>query len=218
MDADEYPSLTWGKARVLPRVFRAHPNPELVLALGTAACPKGSGFNGSVAIGSRVFVHDPYKTPPTPSKNWTHAELNRIVDSKGLALLGYVSKQYSAEVEKRLLTPPLGAACPPRVELGAELVSLGVVNVTNPDDYKWADPQALKTFEAAAPKLTAASSETTHGVIRLCSEAPYLFVSGFANAIGKFAEEVVPRKYTQNFVAAHNAAVTAAWLLREVLR
>jgi hypothetical protein len=29
---------------------------------------------------------------------------------------------------------------------------------------------------------------------------------------------VLPRKYAQNFAAAHNAAVAAAWLLPEVLR
>jgi hypothetical protein len=213
MDADEDPALTWEKARVLPRVFRVHPAASLVLAFGTAACPQGSGHNGSVVIGSSVFVHDPFSSPPVPAKHWTHPRLNEVVESKGAALLASVSPEFTREAEKRFLTAPLVPASPPRIALGDKLVAVGVVNVTKIEDYKWADPQALGKFEKAAKGRVAASSETTHGVIRLASDLPFLYVSGLANALGKFAEEVVPRKYAQNFVAAHNAAVAAAWLI-----
>jgi hypothetical protein len=218
MDPDENPSQTWEKARVLPRLFRVHPEARLVLAFGTAACPQGTGHNGSVVIGSSVFVHDPYPSPPVPAKHWTHAKLNQVIESEGAEVLASVSRDFRSEAEKRLLTAPLGPASPPRIALGEELVSIGVVNVTNPDDYKWADPQGLEQFKAVAPGRIAASSETTHGVIRLASDVPYLYVSGIANALGKFAEEVVPRKYAQNFVAAHNAAVATIWLLGELVR
>ena len=48
--------------------------------------------------------------------------------------------------------------------------------------------------------------------------SPFLYVSGFANAVGKFMEEVTPNEYGQNFVAAHNAAVALAWILPELVQ
>lgn len=218
MDPDENPSLTWEKARVLPRIFRVHQAARLVLAFGTAACPRGTGHNGSVAIGSSVFVHDPYACPPVPTKHWTHPKLNQVVESKGAALLASLSTQLVGEAEKRFLNALLGPASPPRLGVGEDLVSVSVVNVTNPDDYRWADPQALEGFKVVAKGRTAASCETTHGVIRLLTEVPFLYVSGVANALGKFAEEVLPKKYAQNFIAAHNAAIATAWLLDELTR
>ena len=58
-----------------------------------------------------------------------------------------------------------------------------------------------------------ASIETTHGIIRAASAAPFLFVSGITDTVGRFDLEVTPRVYAQNVVAAHNAGVTLAWLL-----
>jgi hypothetical protein len=217
MDPDEDPALTWEKARVLPRIFQAHPAPGWVVAFGTAACPQGSGQSGSVVIGSNVFVHDPYAGSPDPAKHWTHPRLNQIVPSSAAGALGQVSREFTAEAEKRFLTAPLAPASPPRIRLGDEQISIGVVNVTKTEDYTWADPQALERFKSVAAGQLAASSETTHGVIRLASEAPFLYVSGIANGLGKFTDEVLPRNYAQNFVAAHNAAIATVWLLAELL-
>ena len=62
------------------------------------------------------------------------------------------------------------------------------------------------------------SVETTHGVIRSLSEAPFLYVSGITDTEGLFDFEVTPRVYAQNHVAAHNAAIALVWLLPELLK
>lgn len=61
------------------------------------------------------------------------------------------------------------------------------------------------------------SNETTHGLIRLQSDAPFLFISGITDTLGSFNAEVAPRPYSQNFAAAHNAGVVAAWLLPRIV-
>ena len=60
--------------------------------------------------------------------------------------------------------------------------------------------------------------ETTHGLIRLTwRRTPFLFVSGITDRVPLFNEEVAPRKYSQNFVAAHNAGVVIAAILPELV-
>ena len=62
------------------------------------------------------------------------------------------------------------------------------------------------------PKVPAAL-ETTHGVIRAMSTAPFLFVSGIANQVGNFETEIKPNEYAQNEAAAANAGVVLAAML-----
>jgi hypothetical protein len=90
---------------------------------------------------------------------------------------------------------------------------LGVVNITNYDDYVWADARAVEAFKVAASAAQIGSIETTHGVIRSVSPAPFLFVSGITDTEGLFDYQVTPRVYAQNFVAAHNAGLALSWLL-----
>jgi hypothetical protein len=213
MDPGESESLTWEKARVLPRILQGKLQPKLVVSLGTAPCPSGSGFNGNVIVGSSVFVHDPYDHPPLPGKHWRHAKLDQVVTSPAEQLLSLVTAEVCAEVGKRLLQPPNAAAAPPKFTAGADLTDLSVVNVTNRDDNVWTDRRALERFSSSTSGLVPASLETTHGVIRLVLDQPFLFVSGLANAVGKYAQEVLQRQYTQNFAAAHNAGVAIAWVV-----
>jgi hypothetical protein len=95
-------------------------------------------------------------------------------------------------------------------------VAIGVVNVTNSDDYKWTDRQALNVFADSHADGSAESLETTHGVIRLCLGMPFLYVSGIANSVGQFQNHVGANPYSQNFVAAHNASIATAWLLPDL--
>ena len=99
----------------------------------------------------------------------------------------------------------------------SSLVSVGVVNVWNSADYAWTDKEALAIFEETTGSNRTESIETTHGVIRLSLGAHFLYVSGIANAVGKFSVEVKPNPYSQNFAAAHNAAIAVAWLIPELV-
>jgi hypothetical protein len=215
MDPTENSSSTWEKARVLGRVIRGDQRP-LVIAFGTAASPCGPGVNGNVIIGTDVFVHDPYETPPDPKRHWTHPRLNQLVQSEARPLVDGLPRQFVKKAEKRLLTPPNSAAAPPRISADSELISVGVVNVTNSADYVWTDKQALARFSELASLERAGSLETTHGLIRLALDLPFIYVSGISNAVGMFPEHVGRSQYSQTFSAAHNAAISLAWLLPEL--
>jgi hypothetical protein len=88
-----------------------------------------------------------------------------------------------------------------------------VVNVTNYDDYAWADREAVEAMRRVDSRNPVGSVETTHGLIRLQSSAPSLFISAITDREGRFNAEVGSRAYAQNFACAHNAGVTLAWLL-----
>jgi hypothetical protein len=90
------------------------------------------------------------------------------------------------------------------------------VNIVDRNDYGKYDEHAVELARqnGADP---AGSVETTHGLVRLTSDAPFAFISGIANRLGRFNDEVTAdNPYAQNFAAAHNAAVVAAWLIPEL--
>jgi hypothetical protein len=214
MDPSLSGSLTWEKARVLPYISKRSPQADLIVAFGTAANPASADRNGDVVIGTRVFVHDPYSTPPDPRHHWTHPELNRIIDGGGT--LPEIPGKTAIEVGKRMLRCPNASATPPTMSADEKNVAVGVINVTNSSEYSTTDARALAAFKAAGGGI-AASLETTHGVIRLVLDRPFLYVSGLANGVGRFEQENKPNAYSQNFAAAHNAAVALAWLLPHVM-
>lgn len=222
MDPAKSASSSEEKARVLPMIAAAGPPPDLVVAVGTASLPDARSFNGSVAAGSSCFLFDPYSADPNPESRWSDAGIGCLIDeadrAKTNGLLAWLDREARPSVETRFLSPPLAPATPPILIVSTTSVAVSDVNVTNPDNYVWADPAALAAFSAAAPKRTVGSVETTHGVIRLCIPSPkFLFVSGIANRLGYFNSELSPRSYAQNFAASHNAGVAVAWLLPRIM-
>lgn len=216
MDPSLNDSLTWEKARVLPYILKSSPEPSLVVAFGTAASPSELNSNGNVMVGTRVFLHDPYEIPPDPDHHWTHARLNEIVDGFGADVLARIPKEVAPEVQKRLLRCPNAPADPPTLSWSSDYVEVGVVNVTNRADYPKTDKRALDEFKKKGHGVPE-SLETTHGVIGLVLARPFIFVSGLANRVGRHDQEVMSRRYAQNFVAAHNAAIAIAWILEHIV-
>lgn len=221
MDPAKSASSSEEKARVLPMIAAAGQPPDLVVAVGTASLPDHRSFNGSVAVGSSCFLFDP-NSAPNPESRWSDDRIGRLVDEEDRTstngLMAWLDREARPDVETRFLRPPLAPADPPILIVSTTCVAVSDVNVTRADDYVWADPAALASFSAAAPKRTVGSLETTHGVIRLCIPSPnFLFVSGIANRLGYFNSELSPRSYAQNFAASHNAGVTVAWLLPRML-
>lgn len=222
MDPAKSASSSEEKARVLPMIAAAGPPPDLVVAVGTASFPDARSFNGSVAVGTSCFLFDPYSTAPNPESRWGDAGIGRLIDEvdrkETSGLLTWLDRAARPNVETRFLPPPLAPAAPPVLIVSATSVAVSDVNVTDPDNYVWADQAALAAFSAVAPKRTVGSVETTHGVIRLCVPSPrFVFVSGIANRLGYFNSELSPRSYAQNFAASHNAGVTVAWLIPRIL-
>lgn len=221
MDPQVHPSNTAEKARVLTALF-AERQPHFVIAFGTAATPTPRPFNGSVVVGSKVFIHDPYAKDEHRDGLWTPPLADVVLDSPGIPKYFFRELDEDARhpAESRFLLPPINPAQPPRIIAGHPFVSLGVVNVNHRyDDYAWADPETLHAFQDATQgKLRVGSVETTHGVIRsACPNAPFIFMSGIANTTEHFDYETTPRVYGQNLVAAHNAGVTLAWLLPQLV-
>jgi hypothetical protein len=207
------------KARVLPRALAGTP-PSLVIAFGTAGYPEDSIMNGSVVIGSRVFIHDPQTSTP---ERYKPKRVDGVTPGNlPEKFFRNIDGRVRGPAEQAFLRTPLASADPPIILAGNNWVSVGTVNVTNYDDYVWTDPEAIAAFKSLSPKKTRArigSMETTHGIIQELSEpAPFLFVSGIANRVPYFDIQNVPRNYAQNFVAAHNAGVALAWLLPEAVR
>lgn len=222
MDPAKSASSSEEKARVLPLVAAAGPPPDLVVAVGTASLPDARSFNGCVTVGSSCFLFDPFSQGPNPASRWSDARIGKLIEEADPAetnrLMAWLDREARPNIEARFLAPPLNPATPPVLIVSSTSVAVSDVNVTNSDNYVWADPQALAAFAAAAPKHTVGSVETTHGVIRLCISSPrFLFVSGIANRLGYFNAELSPRPYAQNFVASHNAGITVAWLLQRIL-
>lgn len=216
MDVDENSSLTWEKARVLPRLARRAGEIKVVIGFGTAASVD-AGINGSVVIGTKVFAHDPYSVPPTPAKHWSDQRLEQLVASDAQDLLGHLPCAFVPKATRGFLSTPNQPAQVPQIRIGNDKVSVGVVNVINSADYSWTDKQALDKFTKVTGVASAGSVETTHAVIRLVLDLPFIFVSGIANALGRFESEVGPNPYSQNFAAAHNAAITVAWMIPEIV-
>jgi hypothetical protein len=102
--------------------------------------------------------------------------------------------------------------------VGNGFISIGHVNTINYDDFSWSPLRAVESFnDNASGSGEIGSIESTHGLIRLISDAPFLYVSGIAATVGLFNIQVTPRVYAQNTVAAHNAAIALAWLLPDVI-
>lgn len=211
-------SSTLEKARVLPAIERyKSAAPELVVAFGTAGAIGDVRLTGSVIVGSSVFLHNPYSTSE-PAKHWEVPRPDVVLKSETLpnGIFRALEEDIRFPAEGRFLEPPIRPADPPVVIVGETYVALSNVNITDYDDYGWADVKLLQSFERVTRgRARIGSLETTHGVIRelVAPGAPFIYVSGIANTIGRFDYDVAPRLYAQNLVAAHNAGVALAWML-----
>ena len=211
-DRSEWQSSSQRKAERLTTVLGGR-SPALVIAVGTAAFPIVSeNMNGAVVAGTGVFAHDGKPGNPASAWSWT---FDRLVPStyphEAFARLTAVA----TPVLPRLLPVPHNPGTQRTLLADHDLVALGDCNVTNYVDYKTSDAETLKAFNDARTGLPAGSIETTHAVIRATLGDRFMFVSGIADRIGYFDDEVGLPVYAtgQNFAAAFNAGVALAWML-----
>lgn len=219
MNPAENLSSALEKARVLPAAIEYGPTPNLVIAFGTAGSRPGIHINGCVVVGRRVYIHDAFEAKVDRIGMWTPLKADMVVES-GLpvgAIQG-ISSESKHAAEARFLSPPVAPANPLRMMVGNGFISVGHVNTINYDDYAWSPVHAVDSFNDNASKSGEVGCiESTHGIIRLISDAPFLYVSGIAAHVGMFNFHVTPRVYAQNTVAAHNAGIATAWLLPDVI-
>ena len=87
------------------------------------------------------------------------------------------------------------------------------------NDYTKIQKSTVEAFKEHGARLGEFGSiESTHGVIRVVADAPFLYVTGITDSVGVFNVQVTPRVYAQNTVAAHNAGIALAWLLPDVVQ
>ena len=222
MDPAKSSSSSEEKARVLPALVGAA-DVALVVAFGTAATLGPESANGCAVIGTKTFVHD--ANPSNPKSRWDPPNPDAVVrsrlDSDAFARLALADAGPVRDAcEERLLPQPLNPARKgPSVSALYDYVALSEVNITDYRDYTEADPRTVDRFDRVRTRADVFGSlESTHGVIRACTNAPFLFVSGITDRIGYFDDEVNPRQYAQNFVAAHNAGVAVAYLIPDLLQ
>ena len=219
-DQNRFQSSSAQKVQVLPRIFAGRP-PALVVAVGTAGYPinadEDPGINGGVVSGRNVFIHNFHPDGENPDSRWDDGPFDKVIgsklDSDSFDRLLDVDQE---EVLKRYVRPP-NRPVDPILEAGADLISVGVVNVTSYAEYEKSDVAAMDAFRALKSPAKPVSLETTHGLIRLAAgDAPFLFVSGITDRVGFFAEEVTPNEYAQNFACSHNMGVVVAWMIPRI--
>lgn len=208
-------SSSSAKAARLRRIFDSGDKPELVIAVGTAGtCSETPNRNGSVAIGASVFMHNAHPNETNPSSTWTDGPFDRLIESSITPdRFSAIAAFDKASTLQHFLPVPLTPSASPDISAGPTNVSLGTLNVTDYREYKSADPVTVQAFQNLSAQAAPVSLETTHGLIRVQSESPFIFVSGITDRFMHFDDDVAPRSDAQNTAAAHNAGVTVAWLL-----
>lgn len=229
--SSSYEKLTGALPTIAKHAFGGTP-PNLVIGMGTAGIPSAETMNGCVTIGTRCYLQNPWADAPReeiaeqiarfgPMLTTEVAAFQAKVIPSGLSssLFMDISVDARFAAEARFLTVPIHPANPPRILGGHGYAALSTININDYDDYVWADEETLHKFAQSVRQREIGSMETTHALIRIAwSTTPFLFVSGLTDRVPMFNAEVTPRKYAQNFVAAHNAGVAIAHLLPELAR
>ena len=215
-DEAKFQSSSELKAKYLPKIFKDK-NPSLVIAAGTAGFPSIWSENSSVVIGTKIFMHNFHPNGENQDSNWQNGPFDKILPSSIKKdffdeiiedLLGFTKK-----LSQRFFITPLNPSITPKIIANYEGVGLNSINVTDYKEYEKADNSTMESFIKNASSFTPLSLETTHGIIRSQSESPFIFISGITDRVGYFAEEVTPRKYSQNSIAAHNIGITVSRLI-----
>jgi len=211
----------------LPAIFNAGKQPDFVIAFGTAGFPDAATANGCVAIGSSAYLFDPYRDAPPgvthdPKDDWDDPRRvgHLLTSDKGAGVVNQFSLNPDLRfpIDGRLSPAPTNPAIPPVILPAGNFVALSEVNITNYDDYAWTDRLAFERFRAENPAAPVGSIETTHALIRIMSDAPFIFVSGLTDRLGYFDQDLGPRTVAQNFLAAHNAGIAVVWTLAQILK
>lgn len=215
------------KMNVLPEMFlwNGQSNADLVIAFGTASFTHPEDYNGDVVLGGSAFIHDPFATDTQNSNYWHDAGTDKLIPPGNISAFfnpGFVDS-IRISAEPRFVSPPMDPARKITLFAAMNNVAVSGINITNYDDYAWADPAALSAFTNAMkdsqniPPI--GSLETTHGLIAFESvqfSSPFIFISAITDRVGYFNMEVATRSYSQNFACAHNAGVVVAWLLPQI--
>ncbi len=211
MDAQKSSSSSEEKNRFLPSLLLAE-NAELVIAVGTAGYVSDTSYAGSVVIGSRFFVHNGH--PGNPASNMINAAFETLLPQNvNPAVMSIMNPAFKLRTEPKFLKTPVNPASRAACLVSQHYTALSSVNVTDYSEYAWVDGEAIAAFKNIEKRLPVGSLETTHGVIRLSSDIPAIFVSAITDREGNFDMEVTPG---QNYTASFNAGIVIGQFLADL--
>lgn len=231
----EYQSSSQIKMEVMGEIFTYSSAPvSLVVAVGTASSGpfypmyqslSQNNINGSVIIGSKVFMHDGHPaSDPNPYSEWRCAYFDELMNSS-FDISQFIIGSTFTNIETLLLCPPTNPATNGQhLYIDESYVAIGDINVTNYKEYEVKDKAAGDAFITYCPGNTnGVSLETTHGLIYATArdyfnaDPPFLFVSGVVDRYTCFNKDVNPKIYAQNVSGAHNAGIAVACILSDIL-
>jgi hypothetical protein len=221
MDPTLNASSTYIKWQVMPQIVAySADQPNLVVALGTAAYgSKTENHNGCVVMGSDVFIHNYHLNEPQTWNDTANCE-KLITSTIAPSFFSAITSALKKSIVGNMLKPFLYPAETIDFIYSNDLLALSTVNVTNPADYPLSDPSGMQAVLNANIRLTVGSVESTHGIIRLLTNAPFIFISGITNrftlmgidALGTDNQGNV-KLNSVNFSGSFNLGVALAWLM-----
>jgi hypothetical protein len=221
------PSSSQGKHEDLPKILPFSPEePTLVIALGTGASGSETiNQNGCVIVGSNVFIHNFHPaSSPNPKSIWDDpVRFNQLIPSSiSPGFFDSVNTAAKSAVPS-LLRPYMHPAKEIQVFADIDYMTVSTVNVTNYLDYPKSDPASIRAVKKAGVTKPVGSVETTYGIVRLLTEAPFVFINGVPNRYLKTKTDLNgkdslgnTKTTAQNYTAAFNAGVLLAWLIPEI--
>jgi hypothetical protein len=199
------------KYRVLPPIILKD-NPGLVIAVGTAGYPSTISYNGSVVMGGNFFIHNGH--PGNPKSDLQHNNIGKVLPANvNSKIFDLVNKDFKNLVEPKFIKTPRSPAKPAVCIASKVYTAISSINVTDYSEYNWVDREAIEHFKSIENKLPFNSLETTHGVIKLSTDKPIIFISAITDRLGYFDSEV---NATQNYVPSFNAGIVAGQLLMSI--
>lgn len=222
-DIQQYFSSSQEKNKVLKNILGQEPV-SLIVAFGTAGCPDKISYNGSVVVGSNVFIHDGHKeTEPNEYSRLREKDFfEKIIYPANTSYINDLLNKINIELSnpnyqefftKRLLNLPLNPSIP-RIYVNANYTALSIVNVTNYKEYALKDEEGIDVYKKSKIAEKLFSVETTHGLIRMISNnVPFIFVSAISDVVGNFETEMFPKQEAQNYSASFNGGVFLSWFI-----
>lgn len=207
---------------------------ELVIAVGTASAGPSLGINsffetkninGSVVIGSNVFMHNGWDE--SSKSNFQCDCWSEILPSGSTDFIKTLQAEDLSKYEPLLLCPPTNPSpLKQHFYVNENYIALGDVNVTDYTKYTEKDKETgIDFFKHYFGNVDGLSLETTHCLIYLAAKnylnnvnPPFIFVSGVVDRYTMFSTDVNPKVYAQNVSGAHNAGVAVTYIISNFIQ
>ena len=201
----------------LPILFQSI-DTDLLICFGTAGYPVDIIINGSVMMGHLFFIH--YGRTDNPDSKLVLPEAGEVfgyADDNIKSLYSVVSPDRNKINITAYMKPvPENPRINPTIAATSTNVAISVINITDYDEYIWADREGLEEFTSKDKKRRAASIETTHGLIAVQAKRkgiPCMWASAITDREGFFDIEVHPM---QNYFCAYNGGIALAKMIDQL--